>query len=93
MSDVAVVLLMGAGVAWMLIAAVGLLRLPDALCRSHAVAKAVSLGIAMILLGAWVGLAPLGAGLKLGLAIVFQLATLPIASQLLARAARDADRD
>ncbi len=76
-----------AGVLLLLVAGIGLLRLPDPLCRSHAVAKAVSLGISLILLGAWVKLGEAGAGMKLLLAILFQLATMPVASHLLARAA------
>jgi monovalent cation/proton antiporter MnhG/PhaG subunit len=51
------------------------------------VAKAVSLGISLILLGAWLVLGAEEAGLKLGLAIGFQLATIPVASHLLSRAA------
>lgn len=87
MVDVMTGILLAAGVIMMLIAAVGLLRLPDPLCRAHAVAKAVSLGIALILLGTWVKLGDTGSGLKLALAILFQLGTIPVASHLLAQAA------
>jgi multicomponent Na+:H+ antiporter subunit G len=76
-----------AGVALMVVAGIGLLRLPDVLCRGHAIAKAVSLGIALILLGTWVRLAGEGVGVKLALAIVFQLSTIPVASHLISRAA------
>jgi multicomponent Na+:H+ antiporter subunit G len=75
------------GVGLMLVAGIGLLRLPDVLCRGHAIAKAVSLGIALILLGTWVRLADEGVGVKLAVAIVFQLATIPVASHLISRAA------
>lgn len=87
MAEVLTAGLMVSGVLLMLIAGIGLSRLPDPLCRAHAVAKAVSLGIALILLGAWVALGTAAAGLKLVLAIVFQLATIPVASHLLAQAA------
>lgn len=87
MREVLIAVLMISGVLLMLVAAIGLSRLPDPLCRAHAVAKAVSLGIALILLGAWVALGTAGAGFKLILAIVFQLATIPVASHLLAQAA------
>jgi multicomponent Na+:H+ antiporter subunit G len=79
------------GVALMLLAAVGLLRLPDALCRAHAVAKATALGIALILCAVWLDLGPGAAGFKVALALVFQLATIPVASHLLARVALHAD--
>lgn len=80
-------LLVLTGVALMVVAGIGLWRLPDVLCRGHAIAKAVSLGIALILLGTWVRLAGEGVGLKLALAIMFQLATIPVASHLISRAA------
>jgi multicomponent Na+:H+ antiporter subunit G len=73
-------LLLGAG--FILIAAVGLLRMPDVLCRSHAVAKASTLGIFSMLLGLWLELGGAAVGLKIVLAILFQLATIPVASHL-----------
>lgn len=85
MIDALSAMLMGAGVLLMVVAGVGVLRMPDALCRGHAVAKAVSLGIALILLGLWAKLGGTPEGLKLLLAILFQLLTLPVASHLLAR--------
>jgi len=86
MSEFLVAALMGTGTLLMVVAGVGVLRMPDALCRGHAVAKAVSLGIALILMGLWAHLGAKTDGLKLFLAIVFQLLTIPVASQLLARA-------
>ncbi|MFN0067921.1 MAG: monovalent cation/H(+) antiporter subunit G [Limisphaerales bacterium] len=79
------------GVALMLLAAVGLLRLPDALCRAHAAAKATALGIALVLCAVWLDLGSGAAGFKVALAILFQLATIPVASHLLARVALHAD--
>jgi multicomponent Na+:H+ antiporter subunit G len=73
-------LLFGAG--FILIAAIGLLRLPDVLCRSHAVAKAGTLGIFSVLLGLWVELGVATAGLKILLAILFQVTTIPVAAHL-----------
>ena len=86
MSEILVAVLMGTGTFLMVVAGVGVLRMPDALCRGHAVAKAVSLGIALILMGLWAHLGAKTDGLKLFLAIVFQLLTIPVASHLLARA-------
>lgn len=86
MSEILVGVLMGAGTLLMMVAGIGVVRMPDALCRGHAVAKAVSLGIALILMGLWAHLGAKTDGLKLLLAIVFQLLTIPVASHLLARA-------
>jgi multicomponent Na+:H+ antiporter subunit G len=76
----ALLLLFGAG--FVLIAAIGLVRLPDVLCRSHAVAKASTLGIFSMLLGLWVELGVAAAGLKVLLAIAFQVSTIPAAAHL-----------
>ncbi len=88
-TEILCAVLMLAGTALMLVAGIGVLRLPDALCRGHAVAKAVSLGIALILLGLWARLEATESGLKLALAILFQLLTIPVASHLLARVVYD----
>jgi multicomponent Na+:H+ antiporter subunit G len=52
-------------------AAIGVLRLPDVLCRSHAVAKALALGIFLMLLGLWVYQGEKQTALKILLAIFF----------------------
>lgn len=77
--------LMILGTAFLLIAAVGIIRLPDPLQRMHSATKAGTLGTALLLLGVTVSeQARLGtAGL---LAMLFLLLTLPIGAQLLGRA-------
>lgn len=79
-------LLLGAG--FVLVAAIGLVRLPDVLCRSHAVAKASTLGIFAMLLGLWVELGVAAAGLKILLVIAFQVTTIPAAAHLVSLLAR-----
>jgi multicomponent Na+:H+ antiporter subunit G len=76
------------GVFLMVTAAIGLLRLPDLYCRSHAVAKASSLGIFLLLIALWLDLAPDVSGLKLFLAIFFQVLTIPVSSHLVGMLAR-----
>jgi multicomponent Na+:H+ antiporter subunit G len=73
------------GAFFMLAAAVGILRLPDVLCRSHALAKAMTLGIILMLTGLWLHLGGEEgfSGLKVTLAVFFQLVTVPVASHLL----------
>ena len=75
----------------LLIAAIGVLRLPDALSRQHAATKAATIGVVLFAVG--LGLAALGEGwgggwlIRLGLIVLLLLATLPLASHALARAA------
>lgn len=76
-------LLLLAGVALMALAGVGLLRLPDFLCRSHAVAKGMTLGIVLILGATALQTDSEPARIKLLLAMAFQLGTIPVASHVL----------
>ncbi len=76
-----------AGAGFIALTGVGLLRLPDMLCRSHAVSKGMTLGMFLMLAGYWCVHEGPGLGWRVGLAIVFQALTTPIASHLLARAA------
>lgn len=86
MSIVAVVLT-AVGAALLVIAAWGVIVLPDALSRQHAATKAGTLALALVLIGAWL-LMPSGEwAWRLVLILGFLLATLPVASHLLARAA------
>lgn len=91
MADFVTALLVVSGALLILAAAIGILRLPDVLCRSHAVAKAVTLGIFLLLLGLWVNLGAEEAGLKVFLAIFFQLVTIPLGSHLVGRLAFQKD--
>lgn len=51
MLEVVGLVLLVVGTAFTLIAALGLLRLPDSFCRLHAVTKADTLGFGLIVLG------------------------------------------
>lgn len=89
MTDLLAALLLLTGGGFVFLAAIGLVRLPDVLCRSHAVAKASTLGIFSMLLGLWVALGVEAAGLKVPLAIAFQITTIPVASHLVGLLARE----
>jgi multicomponent Na+:H+ antiporter subunit G len=70
------------GLFFLLVAGVGIWRLPDVYCRAHALGKALTLGVILLLLS--IGLLLEGAlWWKVGLAISFQLVTIPVASHLL----------
>jgi multicomponent Na+:H+ antiporter subunit G len=76
-------LLILGGSVMILIAAIGVWRLPDVLCRSHAAAKALTLGIFLMLLGMWSHIGGTQNAFKVLLIIFFQVITIPVASHLL----------
>lgn len=75
------------GAALLLLAGIGVLRLPDVFSRMHAGTKAASLGLAFILVGAALVTPDAVARVKLLVAIVFQFLTAPVAAHLIGRAA------
>jgi len=75
------------GTVALLIAAWGVLVLPDALARQHAATKAGTLAAALITLGAMAATADTGSWVRLTVILVFLFATLPVSSHMLARAA------
>ena len=81
------VVLVAFGVLMILLAAVGLLRLPDVYMRSHAAGKAATLGVCSVLLGVAAALGDPGAWSRVVLAVVFLFFTIPVGAQLVARAA------
>ena len=86
-SEIITAFLVMIGAVFILLSAVGLIRLPDVFCRSHSLGKGMTLGITLILIGLWINLGIEEGGIKVPLAIVFQFATIPVASHLLAQLA------
>ncbi len=84
--DLLTVVLGLAGVAFLALAAVGVLRFPDPLQRMHASTKAGSVGAVLVLLSAMLAHATLASVVVGGLAVLFLLLTLPVAAHLLGRA-------
>lgn len=82
--DGIVALMLLCGSTLMLFASIGLLRFRDVLCRSHALAKATTFGICMMILALWVAMGDALSGFKLGLVLAFSLLTIPLASHLIA---------
>jgi len=70
-----------------LVAALGMLRLPDAIIRMHAATKAGTLGAGLILIAEAVFYQEIGITLRALAAIVFLLLTAPVAAHLIGRAA------
>lgn len=85
--DIIVCALLLSGSLLILISGIGLLRFPDALCRAHALAKASTCGICLMLGGLLVALEDEISALKILLIIVFTLLTIPLAGHLTALAA------
>ena len=75
-----------AGAALCLIAALGVLRLPDFFMRMHAATKAGVVGCGLLLIGVAFAEPSAGMWFKVMIAIAFLLLTQPIAGHLLARA-------
>lgn len=70
----------------MLLAAIGLLRLPDLLTRMHATTKAAALGVILIMLASAMHFAEVGVVARSFAIIVFILITAPIAAHVIGRA-------
>lgn len=79
--------LLVAGAALALLAAIGLQRFDDVFARMHAATKPATLGLILILSGAGLMLPIPGAVAKLVLVILLQFITAPIAAHLVGRAA------
>lgn len=83
--SIAIVILLGSGLT--LVAALGLLRLPDLYTRMHAASKAGAAGSGLLLLAVAMQSGATIVWIKCLMAIVFFLLTAPVAAHLLAKAA------
>ncbi len=79
-----IILLIGAG--FTLLAAIGVLRLPDLYTRMHAASKAGAVGGGLILLAVALLSQDTAVALRALLGVIFLLITTPVAAHLLARA-------
>lgn len=87
MMDLIIAVFLVGGAAFMLLAALGILRLPDLPTRMHSSTKAGAMGAMLIMVGVVIGFADWLA-LARGLAIVlFIMMTTPIAAHAIGRAA------
>jgi multicomponent Na+:H+ antiporter subunit G len=75
------------GVFFMLVGALGIVRLPDCYHRLHAASKCGTLGLLGLLLGAFCHLATTDIILTGALAVAFAFIALPTGSHILAKAA------
>ena len=75
-----------AGSAFALLAAVGLLRMPDVFTRMQASTKASTLGLACLLIGAAVQLGDFASFIRVAIIGAFVLLTTPVSGLVIARA-------
>ena len=87
MIEIPAAILIMIGALFCLIAAVGMIRLPDTLIRMHAATKAGTLGAGLILAGAALYFTGLGLVLRALLTLMFIFLTAPVAAHLIGRAA------
>ncbi|MEM1282382.1 MAG: monovalent cation/H(+) antiporter subunit G [Chlamydiota bacterium] len=72
------------GVLFVFIGGLGILRLPDALCRSHAISKALTLGVSLMLIGLLIETEKPVACIKILLAIFFLFLSMPLSGHIFA---------
>ena len=86
-TEAAAWILMFLGATFLLLAAIGVFRMPDLYSRMQAATKAATLGIASMLLGVAIYFDELGVTTRALLVIVFFFLTAPVAAHMLGRAA------
>lgn len=88
MITVVAAFLLLAGSFFALVAAIGILRMPDLYCRMHAATKAGAFGVALILAALCVTLPEIRVVLQSLLIIAFFYLTAPVAAQMIGRVGR-----
>ena len=86
--DLAVLALLGAGLAFYAAGSLGLVRFPDTASRLHALTKADNLGLGLVALAAAIYGGSLAVAAKIALVWLFAVIAAGTTSQLLARRAR-----
>ncbi len=87
MKELLIVVLMLTGSLFMLISAIGLLRMPDLFTRMHAATKVGTVGIVGIVTATAIHFGEMKVSAPAILIIVFFLATAPVAAHMIGRAA------
>lgn len=80
-----VLLLLGA--IFMLLAAIGLVRMPDVLMRLHSSTKSATLGVGLIMLGVALRFNDFAIGIRALAIVIFMFSTAPVAAHMIGRAA------
>ena len=91
MIDVLTAVMWVAGAGFTLLAAIGVLRMPDVFTRMQASTKASTLGLGLLLIGAALQLGDADSVIRTSSIAAFILLTTPVAAHVIARAAYLAD--
>jgi multicomponent Na+:H+ antiporter subunit G len=86
MKQLLILIFAGGGSLFVLLAAIGLLRMPDLLTRMHPSSKAATLGTVLILIGIAVYFEDGAIAVRAVLICLFLFLTAPVASHIIARA-------
>jgi multicomponent Na+:H+ antiporter subunit G len=84
--EIIIILLLFGGSFFVLVAAIGVVRLPDLLMKMHASTKAGTLGAGLVLLAVAFAFGETSVTTRVLAAIIFLLITAPIAAHLIGRA-------
>jgi multicomponent Na+:H+ antiporter subunit G len=87
MNEFARVALLIVGAGFLLLAAIGVLRMPDLFTRMQTATKAVTLGISCILFSVALYMQDFGVSVRAVLTVVFFFLTAPVAAHVIGRAA------
>ena len=90
-TDIVAVVLAHIGAFFMLVAAIGLVRMPEVLMRLHCTAKSATLGVGFLLIAAALGTGTLPGWARALAAVAFFLVTAPVGAHILGRAALSRD--
>ena len=90
-TDLAVTLLLSAGLFFYAAGTVGLLRFPDAASRLHALTKADNVGLGLVALAAALQWGSLAIAAKIAAVWLFAILAAGTGAQLMARVARQED--
>lgn len=85
--EIVVAALMITGALFMLVAALGIVRMPDVYMRMSCNAKAVTIGLGMLLLAFILHFRELGVGSRAVATVAFLILTVPVASHRIGRSA------
>lgn len=85
-SDVLTSFLMLAGASFSLIAAIGIVRMPDLYTRMQAAAKTATLGVGSTILAVAIHFGDIGVTTQAALVIIFLFLTAPVAAHMISRA-------
>lgn len=91
MTEILIAIVWLAGSAFALLAAVGVLRMPDVFTRMQASTKASTFGLGCLLVGAALQLGDFGSFIRLASIGAFILLTTPVSGHVIARASYFAD--